>query len=85
MIKRCGQNPLEPARYGTKILHGPNVGNFKEIYDYLNSLNISSKVKTPLEISNSFRLKKNMSNVKKIDIIGKNILKKTLKELNKSI
>ena len=85
MISRGGQNPLEPARYGTKILHGPNVGNFKEIYDYLNSLNISSKVKTPLEISNSFRLKKNMSNVKKIDIIGKNILKKTLKELNKSI
>ena len=85
MINRGGQNPLEPARYGTKILHGPNVGNFKEIYDYLNSLNISSKVKTPLEISNSFRLKKNMSNVKKIDIIGKNILKKTLKELNKSI
>ena len=85
MINRGGQNPLEPARYGTKILHGPNVGNFKEIYDYLNSLNISSKVKTPLEISNSFKFKKNMSNVKKIDIIGKNILKKTLKELNKSI
>ena len=85
MINRGGQNPLEPARYGTKILHGPNVGNFKEIYDYLNFLKISSKVKTPLEISNSFKLKKNMSNVKKIDIIGNNILKKTLKELNKSI
>ena len=85
MINRGGQNPLEPARYGTKILHGPNVGNFKEIYDYLNFLKISSKVKTPLEISNLFKLKKNMSNVKKIDIIGNNILKKTLKELNKSI
>ena len=85
MINRGGQNPLEPARYGTKILHGPNVGNFKEIYDYLNSLNISSKVKTPIEISNLFKLKKNMSKVIKIDIIGKNILKKTLKELNKSI
>ena len=85
MINRGGQNPLEPARYGTKILHGPNVGNFKEIYDYLKFLKISSKVKTPLEISNSFKLKKNMSNVKKIDIIGNNILKKTLKELNKSI
>jgi 3-deoxy-D-manno-octulosonic-acid transferase len=85
MINRGGQNPLEPARYGTKILHGPNVGNFKEIYDYLKFLKISSKVKTPHEISNSFKLKKNMSNVKKIDIIGNNILKKTLKELNKSI
>jgi len=85
MINRGGQNPLEPARYGAKILHGPNVGNFKEIYNYLSSLNISSKVKTPTEILNSFKLKKNMSNVIKIDIIGKNILKKTLKELNKSI
>ncbi len=85
MINRGGQNPLEPARYGAKILHGPNVGNFREIYDYLNSLNISSKVKTPLEISNSFKFKKNMSNIIKIDNMGENILKKTLKELNKSI
>ena len=27
--------PLEAARYGCNILHGPNVSNFKEIYKFL--------------------------------------------------
>ena len=27
-----GHNPLEPARYGAKILHGPSIENFTEIY-----------------------------------------------------
>ena len=29
IIKRGGQNPLEAARLGSKILHGPNTDNFK--------------------------------------------------------
>ena len=29
-----GQNPLETARFGAKILHGPNVENCKEVYEY---------------------------------------------------
>lgn len=85
IIDKGGQNPLEPARYGAKILHGPNVGNFKEIYKYLNSLNISSKVRNSNQILNSIKFKKNMSNVIKIDNIGRTILQKTLKELNKPI
>ncbi len=80
-----GQNPLEPARFGTKILHGPNIGNFKEVYKYLNSLNISSKVNSPREFSNMTKLKKNMKRVGKIKILGKTILKKTIKELDKLI
>ena len=28
IIKRGGQNPLEAARYGARILHGPNTDNF---------------------------------------------------------
>ena len=35
IIKHGGQNPLEAARYGCKILHGPNVWNFDEIYKLL--------------------------------------------------
>ena len=27
-----GQNPIEPAKLGSAILHGPNVGNFAEVY-----------------------------------------------------
>ncbi len=80
-----GQNPLEPARFGAKILHGPNIGNFREVYKYLNSLNISSKVNTPVEFAKMTSLKKNMKKVGKIKILGKTILKNTIKELDKSI
>jgi len=85
IINRGGQNPLEPARFGTKILHGPDVGNFKEVYHYLDKLKISSKVNTPSQCANSIIFKKNMKKVKKMKILGKNILKNTLNELDKSI
>lgn len=85
IINRGGQNPLEPARFGTKILHGPDVGNFKEVYHYLDKLKISSKVKTPSQCANSIIFKKNMKKVKKMKILGKNIFKNTLNELDKSI
>ena len=32
MIKHGGKNPLEAARFGCKILNGPNVWNFEEIF-----------------------------------------------------
>ena len=34
LINHGGQNPLEAARYGCNILHGPNVSNFYEIYNF---------------------------------------------------
>jgi 3-deoxy-D-manno-octulosonic-acid transferase len=30
-----GQNPIEPAKLGSAILHGPNVGNFADVYEGL--------------------------------------------------
>ena len=85
LIKKGGQNPLEPARFGTKILHGPDVSNFKEVYRYLDLLKISSKVKSPLQCAKSIIFKKNMKKVKKMKLLGKNILKNTLNELDKSL
>ena len=85
IIKKGGQNPLEPARFGAKILHGPDVGNFKEVYRYLSLLKISRKVKTPLQCANSIVFKKNMKKVRKMKFLGDNILKNTLNELDKSI
>jgi len=32
LIKHGGQNPIEPAKLGAAILHGPHVWNFAEIY-----------------------------------------------------
>ena len=85
IIKRGGQNPLEPAQFGTKILHGPNIDNFKDVYKYLNQLQISSKVNSPQECANSIIFRKNMKKAKKMKYLGTAILKKTLNELDKSI
>ena len=32
-----GQNPIEPAKLGGAILHGPAVGNFAEVYELLDA------------------------------------------------
>ena len=85
IINHGGQNPIEPARFGAKILHGPNIGNFKEVYKYLKDLKITKKITTPIELANSNIFKKNMKKVGKINYQGKMILKKTIKELNKLI
>ena len=85
IIDRGGQNPLEAARFGSKILHGPNVENFKDVYKLLKSLNISKQVYTPKELASSITFVKNKITGKKITNIGEKILKKTIKELDKFI
>jgi 3-deoxy-D-manno-octulosonic-acid transferase len=35
LIQHGGQNPIEAAKLGAAILHGPHVANFAEIYDEL--------------------------------------------------
>ena len=32
LVAGGGQNPIEPAKLGCAILHGPNVSNFAEVY-----------------------------------------------------
>lgn len=36
LVRHGGQNPIEPAKLGAAILHGPHVWNFAEIYGALN-------------------------------------------------
>ncbi len=82
IIERGGQNPLEAARLGAKILHGPYTDNFKDIYKLLNSLNVSKKIRTPNQLAKEIVFKKNKRRGKKIKNIGEKILKKTIKELD---
>lgn len=35
LVPHGGQNPIEPARLGSAIIHGPNVANFTQIFDAL--------------------------------------------------
>ena len=85
IIKRGGQNPLEAARCGAKILHGSNTDNFKDIYQYLKSVNISKKIITPNNLAAEIVFKKNKRIGKKIKIIGDKILKQTINELDNLI
>ena len=87
LIKHGGQNPLEAARFGCNILHGPNISNFKEIYEYLNRIKISTKInnkKMMLQKLNKVFVMNKKSKIiqKKLKIIGQRILKTTYKEVN---
>jgi len=87
IIKHGGQNPLEAARYGCKIIHGPNIWNFKEIYALLNKYKVSIKSTNQNQMLNKIdRLFKNQTNSNKIKYriknLGDNILNLTLKEVN---
>ena len=86
-----GQNPIEAAKSGCKIYHGPYVYNFKEVYDFLKSNEMAEEIISSDELAskiiNSFnkKLEINPDNIEKINIFGKNILDKTIDELNKII
>ncbi len=82
IIDKGGQNPLEAARFGAKILHGPNTDNFRDVYKFLKSLKVSKKIHTPKELASSVTFRKNTILGNKIKNIGQNILKKTIKELD---
>jgi 3-deoxy-D-manno-octulosonic-acid transferase len=37
LVRHGGQNPIEPAKLGAAVLHGPHVWNFAEIYEELDN------------------------------------------------
>ena len=87
LVHHGGQNPLEPARIGNYILHGPNIQNFKEVYNMLSKLNISSKVNNVFNmkkiVNKKIKYKQPSKVSQKLNLIGQNILKKNLNEINK--
>ena len=85
IIKRGGQNPLEAARFNAKILHGPNIDNFKDVYKSLKKLNISYKITNQKELASLISFKKRKNSGDKIKKIGTIILKQTLEEIDNLI
>ena len=91
LIMDSGQNPIEPARLGCKIFHGPNVSNFVEIYEYLRTLGVTKQVNNSNELSISLieefeENKGEKSNIKEeIHNYGQNILNNVIEELKKYI
>ena len=87
LIKHGGQNPLEATRYGCNILHGPNIENFKEIYDFLRIKKMTKKINNQKDMIYSlnryFSKNSNTNKIqKKLNLIGQNILYKTYNEIN---
>ena len=90
MINHGGQNPLEASRFGCNVLHGPNIGNFTEIYNFLKRNKMAQKIRNQNEMIynlNKLFLKKSNSKKiqKKLNFIGKKILKETYEEISKKI
>jgi 3-deoxy-D-manno-octulosonic-acid transferase len=83
-----GQNPIEPAKHGCKILHGPFVYNFQEIYKQLASHSISEQINNEIELAEKIENNLNMTHEYSDKIIislneyGNKILEETLKKIN---
>lgn len=88
LINHGGQNPLEAAKFGCNILHGPYVSNFNEVYKFLKKQKISKKVNNETQTAHILekslstdKFKKNIKN--KIEQVGKKILRDNLYQINK--
>ena len=83
-----GQNPIEAAKLGCKIFHGPYVYNFQETYDLLSSYGIAKSVNNEMDLANevikNFEIppKKNQSQINLLNNYGEKILKETILELD---
>jgi 3-deoxy-D-manno-octulosonic-acid transferase len=86
LVGKGGQNPLEPARHGAAILHGPNIDNFLDTYKLLDKLKITHKVNGTTSLTNLVNKliikPNNKKNYLKIKKIGKKILNETKDEIN---
>ena len=86
-----GQNPIEAAKNGCKIFHGPFVYNFEEIYRLLKSYNITEQVENYNDLTKKLieNLKKEekteSKKIEKLDLYGQKVLQKTILELNKIV
>jgi len=84
-----GQNPIEAAKLGCKIFHGPYVYNFQEVYERLKSYDITERVNNEFQLAEkiikSFRspIMRNPQQVDLLNSYGEKILKETALELNR--
>ena len=90
LIKHGGQNPIEAARMGSTILHGPYTDNFKDVYKLFRNKKISYKANnvnqlTKLVDKSIINSKNKKNKYLRIKKIGNNILHKTIKEIYRII
>tara|TARA_Y100000591_G_scaffold333164_1_gene374269 strand:- start:162 stop:1448 length:1287 start_codon:yes stop_codon:yes gene_type:complete len=69
-----GQNPIEAAKLGCNIFHGPYISNFNEIYSFFNKKGFSKEISRPDDLANEL--------IKKFNNYNKSIEKSKIYELN---
>ena len=87
LVNHGGQNPIEAAKLGCKICHGPHIQNFREVYEYLYNSNLSKIIRNDDELykflkinfHSDFHEKENI--IRKINEHGENILSNIMKEI----
>ena len=87
LVNHGGQNPIEAAKLGCKICHGPHIQNFREVYEYLHNSNLSKVINNDDELykflktnfHSDFHEKENI--IRKINEHGENILSNVIKEI----
>ncbi len=89
LILHGGQNPLEPAREGNYIISGPNIDNFKEVYQILKNLKIADKVNSIRNLKKIILKKINYPENRKVkyklNYLGNKIINKNIFEIKKFI
>tara|TARA_Y100001970_G_scaffold286034_2_gene407213 strand:+ start:37 stop:1311 length:1275 start_codon:yes stop_codon:yes gene_type:complete len=82
-----GQNPIEAAKKGCTVFHGPFVYNFNEIYNLLKSYDISIQVKNTEELTSKLLFfldhKRELDNkkIEELDLYGFKVLNNTVSEI----
>jgi len=78
-----GQNPIEPARFGLNIIHGPHVRNFRDIFKFFANKKISHKIKNHNELFKVSQKLLTKNNKIKLNLrkIGNSILNETVIEI----
>lgn len=56
LVKHGGQNPIEPAKLNSAILHGPHIWNFSSVYAKLNRARGAATVTTAESLTKSLAL-----------------------------
>ncbi len=90
LVKHGGQNPLEPARLNSAILHGPHVQNFTQIYEDMIQHDATVKVETADELAKAVSTLVKDSNKREDQIVrarqivadADGVLNRTLGELH---
>ena len=84
-----GQNPIDAAKLGCKIYHGPYVYNFDEIYKFLKANNVSKEIQNFNELGENI-IKDFEDSAQKgnhiydlINKLGDETFKNTMKDINK--